>query len=249
MLELTYFKVFLIVIGAMFFGYYFGLFEGRAQGRKKGKEEEAEKPAPMPVVKTIDDPGVLRLKVEDGAYRLDMDGARVNTTLPLQPEQKKRLIDLLTVMRPWLEGKSAPAPSQTPPPASFSGTAAPAQQTYSAPAASPASFMQVEQTPSVEPVPARLDFGKLLSPKKKEEKPAEAQMTMVQQIDSILQTKIANTPFARIGLKLEESADGGVLVKIGERAFQGVGDVPDPQVKAVIQSAITDWEKKYTPGL
>src|SRR6185503_14491534 len=106
-------------IAGIIFVYIFGLYEGRGQGYKKRKvEEEQEKkdqpahpsPASTPELKTItvDDPGLLRIKNENGSFALDLDGVRANP-LSLSPEQRKRLIDMLSIMRPWLEGRSAPA--------------------------------------------------------------------------------------------------------------------------------------------
>ena len=106
-------------IAGIIFVYIFGLYEGRGQGYKKRKvEEEQEKkdqparssPASTPEIKTVtvDDPGLLRIKNENGSFALDLDGVRANP-LSLSPEQRKRLIDMLSIMRPWLEGRSAPA--------------------------------------------------------------------------------------------------------------------------------------------
>src|SRR6185503_18657915 len=107
-------------IAALIFVYVFGLYEGRGQGYKKRKaEEEQEKkdrPAPAPEIKTVtvDDPGLLRVKNENGSIALDLDGTRVNPA-SLSPDQRKRLIEMLSIMRPWLEGRSASAPApQTP---------------------------------------------------------------------------------------------------------------------------------------
>jgi len=30
--------------------------------------------------------------------------------------------------------------------------------------------------------------------------------------------------------------------------FEGVDEVTDPEIKAIIRAAITEWENKYTPG-
>ena len=72
---------------------------------------------------------------------------------------------------------------------------------------------------------------------------------MVQQIDQILQLKLVNTPLAGLGIKIQESPGGGVMVMVGLKKYEGVGDVPDPAIKAVLQAAVAEWEKKYTPGL
>ena len=49
-----------------------------------------------------DNPGLLRLKNENGHYVLELDGAPVERAL--SPEKKKRLIELITIFRPWLDG-------------------------------------------------------------------------------------------------------------------------------------------------
>src|SRR5687768_5696531 len=105
-------------IAGLLFVYIFGLYEGRNQGyKRRKKEEEQEKkdlppPAPETVTLTVDDPGLLRIKNEDGSFVLDLDGARVNP-ISLLPEQRKRLIEILSIMRPWLEGRPAPASQQS----------------------------------------------------------------------------------------------------------------------------------------
>src|SRR5215203_4243416 len=110
-------------IAGLIFVYVFGLIEGRNQGYKKRKVEEAEqkKDTPTseakPVTVKVDDSGLLRIKNENGYLTLDLDGSRVNTSA-ISAEQRKRLIEMLTIMRPWLEGKLVSAPvATTPPPA------------------------------------------------------------------------------------------------------------------------------------
>jgi hypothetical protein len=242
-----------IALAVMFFGYFFGLNEGRGQGYKKRKTEEQDKPLPAsaPVIK--DDPGLLRLKSENNQLRLDMDGQRVDTSTPLAPAQRKRLIDLLNLIRPFLEGgqstQAAPMPVPVSPPVSSS---APKPVPVSPPVSSSAPLTPAEQAmftnlvqPKVEPVPARISFGR--SPKKISE-PATA-LSMVQQIDEILQLKLVNSPLAGQGIKIQEAPGGGVMVMVGLKKYEGVGDVPDPAIKAVLQAAVAEWEKKYTPGL
>jgi hypothetical protein len=90
----------------LLFVYIFGLVEGRSKGYKKRKaEEEQEKksqPPLQPETVTVDDPGILRIKNENGAFALDLDGNRVSP-ISLLPEQRKRLIEILNIIRPWLE--------------------------------------------------------------------------------------------------------------------------------------------------
>ena len=104
MVEITYLAIIGIGLAAMFFGYGFGLFEGRNQGYKKRKGEEAleekDKPATPsnPVTVMVDDPGLLRIKNENGQFTLDLDGTRVNVSA-FSADQRKRLIEMLNLTR------------------------------------------------------------------------------------------------------------------------------------------------------
>lgn len=231
-MELTALELIGIGLAAMFFGYGFGLFEGRGQGYKRRRgEEEAEKksgasePAsPPPVVQPAQrGKDLLRLSLDEKEQpRLDLDGQGVGTA-PLSPQQRKRLIDLLVTIRPWVEGGAQPTSAPAPMPAArVTSVSAPSISQPRPPAAVPAS-----QPPA---------------------KPAGAPLTMVEQIDDILQKKLAGTPLAERGVRLMESDKGGVAVFVGLDRYAGVGEVADPEVQALIRAAIAEWEKKYTPG-
>jgi len=224
-----------LAVGAMFFGYFFGLFEGRGQGYKRRQEEEAEqekgtepeaKDEPLPqAIPALppEDHSLLNVAQDNsGALRLKLDGKRIETD-SLDPEQRKRLIAILTLIRPWLE---APAPAQQP--AAQSAPARPA----SAPASSPAPASRPAPPPAVEGDDA-----------------AAAPGSIVAQIDSILQAQITGTPLVEKGIRLQESPEGSVIVWVGIQKYQGIEDVPDEQIKAAIRAAISAWEDKYTPGI
>jgi len=228
-------------IAGLLFVYIFGLFEGRNKGYKKRKAEEVQEkkdqPAPNPATITADNPGLLRIKTENGLLTLDLDGARVDTSA-LTPNHRKRLIEIVTLIRPWLEGRPVTAPTATP-----SLTTPPPTQPAPAPIIN-------AQSPS-QPVPAQPADkapNKSAPAAKKDEKPAPA-TTMVGQINEILQLRIANTNLAAKGVVMIESPSGGVYVYVGMDKYEGVDAVPDEEIKAAIRSAIAEWEKKYTPGL
>jgi hypothetical protein len=76
-------------IAGLIFVYIFGLFEGRGQGYKRRKaEEEQEKkdqPAPPPAAPetiSVDDPGLLRIKDENGSYVLCESDVIINGSAP-----------------------------------------------------------------------------------------------------------------------------------------------------------------------
>jgi hypothetical protein len=245
-----------LVVGfvALLAGWAIGFFDSKMRADKKIKQAEeksqmaiqqakgeaeravmtaraAVKPAPPPL------PGktLLRLWL-DSAERpaLDLDDQRVDTA-PISEPNRKRLLTLLNLMRPWIEGKpvaSAPAPQPSPP----------APVARSAPDAMPAS---VASTP---PPISRSVAAPAVPLAKAPEKPT-APLAIVGQIDEILQARLANSPLAGRGIRLQESPEGSVLVWVGVQKFDGVGDVTDPEVQAIIRAATAEWEKKYTPGM
>lgn len=234
-------------IAGLVFVYLFGLFEGRAKGYKKRKKEEQEEkknqppPKPETVTETItvkvDDPGLLRIKNEDGSFALDLDGARVNP-ISLSPEQRKRLIEILGMVRPWLEGRSAPVADVR-----QGAPAAPASPPPSSTAQTPPAVVPIQPaSPPPQPSPKPATIAK-------EDRPAAPANSIVTQIDSILQARLVGTPLAERGVFLTQSLQGGVSVYVGLTRYDGVDAVPDPEVKAAIRAAITEWEDKYTPGL
>lgn len=224
-------------IAGLIFVYFFGIFEGRSQGRKRriAEEEQEKKERPEPqktATVKVDDPGLLRIKNENGVMTLDLDGKRVNST-SLNTEQRKRLIEMLNVMRPWLEGKLASVPAPTSPPQPKT----PISQNAPAPAPS----VSPQPIPAIQPTPS--------TPRKKDDEPEVVPTSIVGQINRVLQKNIVNTPLASRGISLMESVTGGVNVYIGVQHYEGLDDVPDEEIKAAIRAAIKEWENTYTPGL
>ena len=172
-----------------------------------------------------DNPGLLRLKKENGRFALEMDGAPVSGTL--SPDKKKRLVELITIFRPWLEG-GQPAQAVSQPAASV--------QTPPGPVSS--------EEPIFVPAQPLTPLTKKLEPEKN-----FASLSIVQQIDSVLQARLVDTPLEKQGIRLQESPQGGVEVYVGLKKYLTVDDVPDTFVKSEIRGAIAEWEEKYTPKL
>jgi hypothetical protein len=230
----------IIWLGIAAFVYIFGIYEGRNQGYKKRKAEEEqerkEKPPAVapPVTVKVDDPGLMRIKNENGYLTLDLDGVRADPSA-LTADQRKRLIEMLTVIRPWLEGRAAPAPA-TPPPARIQPEPAASLSVRSAPG------------PASQPVPSQTAPGRS-GTGEKDEQAAPPATGIVGQIDSILQARLIGTPLEGRGIYLANSPEGGVIVNVGLQKFNGIDEVTDPEIKAALRAAITEWENKYTPGL
>jgi hypothetical protein len=243
------FYVFVGLMLGMVIGWVIGFFD--SNGRASQKIEAAESSARLKIQEAenkiaqaqSDDPGLLRLKKNNGRFTLEMDGTLITSDLSL--EKRKRLVELLTVFRLWLEGgsvsSSAPQPAAPTQPAPAPD---PEQAAISRPVA-PAPLRR-NITP---PVPVPVTLQSLIQTKKPEPEKNITSLSIVQQIDMVLQERLLNSPLAGRGIRLQESIQGGVEVYVALQKFHAIDDVPDEEIKASIRAAVAEWEKKYTPGL
>ncbi len=68
--------------------------------------------------------------------------------------------------------------------------------------------------------------------------------SIVQQVDDILQEKLAAHPTPAPTIHLAEDPRGGVFVWVNNDKFQGIESVTDPQVRLIIRSAVVEWEHR-----
>lgn len=240
-----------IIIGVlvgMFIGWIIGFFDSnnRTSHRIKAAEANAELktleaeerirqaeekiahiPSPAATdsgVVVKDDPGLLRLKKEGNRVIVDMDG--IPLTEYTSVERKRRLVELISYFRPWIDG----AQSQ-PPPAAQTAVAS--------------SLMSESVAASVKPVEP---FAVRANKKKTDAEVEFKLLSMVQQIDTVLQKRLVGTPLEKSGIRLQDSPQGGLEVYIGLQKYETIEDVPDANVKSIIREAIAEWEKKHVPG-
>lgn len=230
--------VFYIIIGAilgMVIGWVIGFFDSNKRTEKKINEaearahakileaEEKSKKAEADIARAeqagsggVVDTGLLRIRAENGRTLVEVDGTPLGGTV--SADRKKRLIEVIALLRPWLEGGSPQQPA--------------------APQPKPA------------PAPVREQASAPLQPAKKPEPEKDfASMSIVQQIDTILQSRLVDTPLEDKGIRLQESPEGAVEVTVGLKKFFSIDDVTDDKIRAAIRAAISEWEEKYTPGL
>jgi hypothetical protein len=70
--------------------------------------------------------------------------------------------------------------------------------------------------------------------------------SIVEQIDEILQEKLARSSSNNKGVRLAEDATHGVVVWIGLEHFNGVDLVTDPEVRALLRESAEEWERRAT---
>jgi hypothetical protein len=86
-------------------------------------------------------------------------------------------------------------------------------------------------------------LGKTKEPPK--ETPKELKSIAVQ-VDEILQEKLAGSPDKIHVIRLLELPGKGVAVLVDNTQYEGVGEVPDPEVRQVIQESVAEWERRMS---
>jgi len=235
--------IFYVIVGlliGMVIGWLIGFFDSNGRSAKKIQASEAQAEAAIAEANskislaeqriasanrssqnTQDDPGLLRLKTGSGGrITVEMDGAII--VPPLQYDKRRRLIELVSVFRSYLEtGQLSQASIQ------------PSASTQTPPG------LAATQSVASQPLP-------VAAPKPEAEK-ITSTLSIVGQIDTVLQKRLMNSPLFKRGIRLQDSIRGGVDVYIGSQKYGTIDDVPDEDVKSEIRAAIAEWETRFTP--
>jgi hypothetical protein len=233
----------ILIIVAAIAGYVLGIVDSRLTQAAQKKLAEASKPAEeTPKDENIaGEHTVLKVTVDPAIkWHLELDGSRLEDPNVMNPEQRQRLVNVVVQMRPWIDGKLAPA--MVPAPEPVSSRSAPEPPPLKPLTASPAAQIHIPPPP-----PPKIDalHGLRTLLKNEVKSPDKIKgVSIVAMVDDVLQAKIPGTPFSGKGIRLEEGSLGEVIVYVGASRYSGIDAVPDPEVQALIRSAIADWEKR-----
>lgn len=72
----------------------------------------------------------------------------------------------------------------------------------------------------------------------------EAPKSIVEQIDVIFQGLLVGTPYEDQKVYIAEDPKRGVIVRVGNQIYEGVGAVPEGEVKKLLRSAVAEWERQ-----
>ncbi len=97
--------------------------------------------------------------------------------------------------------------------------------------------------PAPAPAPAAPRKPKAAEKKEPPAAPAPAMESIIQQINHVLQAKLAKTEFKDRGIQLLEGPGGAVIVEDGLNSYEGIDSVPDGEIKTLIRDSVTEWEK------
>lgn len=235
----------ILIIVAAIVGYVLGIVDSRITASLKKKSDEnaaaSAAAAAQPAAEERNRLGehtVLKVTIDQTLkWHLELDEARQDDPSAVSPEQRQRLINIITQIRPWIDGKTAQSnapvqaaqPAPEPIPARTVSPVVQAQAAASSNTAPKVDVMRGLRSLLTNDVKAP-GFGKNSS--------------IVAMIDEVLQAKLLGTSLLSQAIRLEEGAMGEVIVFVGRNSYNGVDAVPDPEIRAIIKSAISDWEKK-----
>jgi len=220
----------LVVVIAFAIGYAFAMLDRRVTTSMKQSRDEARQQAKV-VEKIVPEQSALSVVLDaQNQPRLRLDGAPV-TPAQVSAEQRKRLIWLLNLVRPWVDASPVAAPAE--------GIAQPVPSAPVAAVAAP--------PPAKEPPAPQLSLVRgvraLFHDAVITEEPSQG-TGIVRQIDAVLQEKLPDSSYASKDIHLEEGPAGEVFVLVGALKYNGIDAVPDPGIQTIIRESVSDWEKR-----
>lgn len=194
---------------------------------------------------------VVRLwrEKKTGAIIVEKDGKSFVTAVPLTDAQHSELEQTERDFRAWL-GMGLSANLETP--GQFRSQISAPDQSTQLPATTVqgASGMASTAAPS-SPSPTRgaKSVGKKGEPADSTHPapagtaaPLVGAKSIVMQIEDILQDMLVGNPLEIRGIHLTEDPGRGVMVSIGGQNYEGIDVVPDPEIRAIIRAAVSQWE-------
>ncbi len=191
------------------------------------------------------DPPMLELarllRAPDGTLVVEADGKRYSHRFDIADANVgRRLLGALDEFQKFLR-------TDQPRPASpFAASAASPSLTPTPPhphtAPRPPAIQDAAQRPLIKPSMNPLEQIRIL--REMEKQPEIKAKPFLEEIDELIQEKVAATPLAGRGLKVAASSTGLAVFWIDGHAYEGIDQLPDAAVRAFVQEVIREWEKR-----
>jgi hypothetical protein len=188
-------------------------------------EEAVDLPSPPDSVELL---RVWR-DLSDGSLILEIGGQQFKSISEMKAAHLDRRLmnvvhDLTAMLRTApQQPKAPPTPTPTPP------SSTPKDETF----------------PSMAPGEMFRQMGRVAMGHKSEPAEKAPTVSIPDQIEELLQNRLVNLPdYAGRSIHVQPSPLGGVRIEVDGQFFDGVGEVPDDEVRALIQDAVREWEEK-----
>ncbi len=94
----------------------------------------------------------------------------------------------------------------------------------------------VSRTVETAPVPPEPEPGEEVEPKVK-------MLSVIDEVNEILQKKLHGSPLAGKGIHLMENHNKEIRFWVGLNSYNDVEEIPDPEVRQIIDESVREWEK------
>ncbi len=179
---------------------------------------------------------VMRLlrDLSDGSLIVEIDGRRYHNLREISdPQMGRHFMGNAQALARFarLDEYSVPedeAETYTPP-------AAPSPEPQWQPPAAP---------PPAAPPPASL-IPRMATPSSEGDAEPAAELSMAEEIEELLQFRLTMTPdMAHHSIHIRPGVGGGIRIEVDGQHYDGVGDVPDADVREFIQATTREWEAR-----
>ncbi len=153
---------------------------------------------------------------------IEMDGVSHYQDSELHTDQSRHITGLLRELQAWMDvSPSSVSPIQ---PETFK----------------PAASTSGEETKSTNLNPFKI-FNRTLQPLEKAGS-NDPDLSIVAQIDEILQDKLEGIHLDDQGIRLVEGPDQGMVIEVGLNRYTEIDAVPDERVRQLIRLSVAEWE-------
>ncbi len=213
-------------------------------------QEKSDQPPPEGRVE------VARLwrRDQDNEILAELDGKTFESAADLNADEHARLSLALVDLYAWLEKSSRPAPqledhqlttseSQKEPSEPTARTVPPELPSPAIQAPRPVSPHGEIAPPSLNPIKSLMSLAR----KEAADKIMPQQRSIAEQVDEILQEKLVGSSLEDQGIRLMELPGKGMVILVGLDQYADLDAVPNEEIRAIIRSAVADWEARERP--
>lgn len=177
-----------------------------------------------------------------GKLVVDLDGQLYSSAGRMNARQLGALRETFNELHSWvgIDNMVAAAPIESSPPG---------EKTPIVPAElPPVSYIPISQQDIRTVKPPSMQLGDILArainpePKYKGED-SEAPKSIAAQVDEILQERLPASPLQGRSIRLVDVPGRGLIVTVDGKSYEGVSEIPDDEVRKLIQECVAVWEK------
>jgi len=96
--------------------------------------------------------------------------------------------------------------------------------------------------PNLQPPPAIEDIPQIIEDEDKADYETKT-LSVIDEVNDILQKKLTGSPLAGKGIHLMENHNKEIRFWVGLNSYDDVDEIPDPEVRQIIDAAVKEWEK------